>query len=169
MLTAMEWVFFSGGRGRPSQRWRSLLSAWFTPISPRRRRRSPLTSSPLPLVEHMRCDTTDYLTVCWLEIGNCLRRCCIYFGSRLWRRAYANLEVGRLMFNHGDDIVVGDRWIRFLRHSFDMWTQRSVGGCQRREQEARRLLFDNWQMQVEGTIGALIPRPLMGYQYICCI
>ena len=85
MLTEKDWVFIPRAHCHTSQWWRSLLSTWFTPICPRRRRRrcSSLTPSPLPLVKHVRRDTTNDLTMCWLEIGDCLRRCCVYFSDRL--------------------------------------------------------------------------------------
>ena len=106
-------INFPSAHARPPQRWRSLLCDWFVAITGARRwRRSPLTPSPLPFIEHMRCDATDYLTMCWLEISDCLRCRCVQFNDCLWRRAYPNVGVSRL------NLGVGVRWILF-DHSID--------------------------------------------------
>ena len=113
--TEINQVFnFPSAHARPPQRWRSLLCDWFvTPIWARRWRRSPLTPSLLPLIEHMRCNATDYFTMCWLKVSDCLRCRCVHFNDCVWRRAYPNVGVSRLILDEGV------RWTPFLNHSID--------------------------------------------------
>jgi len=113
---------------RASQWWRSLLSTWFiAPIRARRRWHTPSTPTPLflPFVKHMWCDTADDLTMCWLEISDCIRCRGVYFNSCLRRRAYPNNGVSRLFNVNLSDAII--RWIPFLQHPFDKRSLRRYG------------------------------------------